>query len=296
MQIKLDNLPRSQKINCIKAARWAFADTNGQRLMGLKDAKDAVEAAMLAQPKGDTFSMEGEAVESLASIRQYVNHPQGERGQNGCSLPEVTVKEIKQLKIKSKGSQVLNVPNTVEGRDFMDSFAKYLNRARYGYKRRGRGSRLQHGDQSSIPLQHSEWVAIYIEGAEVDGIRRDYYAAQRLKELESTLQEKRSDHQTTAQALTDATVEVNALRRQLNEVKGQLNLAVDKAEEYRAKAQEYNGQASELTKQLVDKTNVSDKVAVSQVKRLQPMPPMTLPLANGSKVKIVGATEIKSVG
>ena len=72
----------------------------------------------------------------------------------------------------------------------------------------------------------------------------------------------------------------------------QLDLAVEKAEEYRDKAQQYNDQASELTSQLVDKTNVSDKVAV---KLRQSLPPMTLPLANGSNVKVVGATEIKSV-
>jgi len=287
MQIKLDNLPRSQKINCIKAARWAFADTNGQRLMGLKDAKDAVEAAMLAQPKGDTFSMVGTAVESLASVRQYVNHAQGERGQNGCSLPQVKVSEVHTLNpkdIETVGAQVFNVPNDEEGRAFMASVSKYLNRPQYGMKKRGRGSegrerhngRMTYNGQSNCNLGKADWVALYVSG------KTSYDASYQVAD-----EKRRGD--TLERVAADLRGQVASLESQLAELKGQLDIAVDKAEEYRALAQKYNGQASDLTKQLVD------KVTVSQVKRLQPMPPMTLPLANGSKVKIVGATEIKAI-
>jgi hypothetical protein len=305
MKVKLENLPRAQKINCIKAARWAFANSNGHSLMGLKEAKDAVEAAMIAQPKGDTFSMQGTACYSLATIRSYVACSQGETGMNGCSLPQVKVSEVKPLKIKSKGMQLLNVPNTEEGRNFMDDFAKYLNRPRYSFKKRGRGSRKEHGDQASIDLQHSEWVAVYVNGGSVDGIKRDYYATETLKHVHQVNRDLEAENKALRLKLTEVNGQQDAeearenaerlaaeLNAELNALKPQLDLAVEKAEEYRERL---DNEMKRTDRALRVAQTVTAPLPVSAVKRVQPMPPMTFPLANGSKVKVIGATEIKSI-
>lgn len=65
-------------------------------------------------------------------------------------------------KIKSSGTQLLNIPNTPEGLQFFKQFQKYRNPA-YHITRRGRGSRKNGlGQQSHIPLSNAKWFALYI--------------------------------------------------------------------------------------------------------------------------------------
>lgn len=80
--------------------------------------------------------------------------------------------------IETNGTQVFNVPNTESGKAFMDQAATYLNRPIFKMVKRGRGSRLEHGNQSSIPLPHAEWVAFYVEGGKINAIRNNAWDAQ----------------------------------------------------------------------------------------------------------------------
>jgi hypothetical protein len=74
--------------------------------------------------------------------------------------------EIRNKKrIESKGNQLFNVPNTKEGREFIEQVKKYANRSIISQiKSRGRGSRKNgKGKQDYIPLDNSEWIALYVE-------------------------------------------------------------------------------------------------------------------------------------
>ena len=76
------------------------------------------------------------------------------------------------MKIRSRGAQVFNVPNTKEGHVFLKLLRKFRNRGWY-YKARGRGSRKEHGSQDSIPQEHAEWLAVYMtsKNASWQGVR-----------------------------------------------------------------------------------------------------------------------------
>lgn len=63
-------------------------------------------------------------------------------------------------KIKSEGNQLFNVPNNDEGKSFMELARKYRNNG-FHLNCKGRGSRKDHGDSYNIPLEHSEWFAVY---------------------------------------------------------------------------------------------------------------------------------------
>lgn len=66
------------------------------------------------------------------------------------------------MTIKTKGSQDFSIPNTYEGKEFINLLKKFTNRKRWNIKVRGRGSRKEHGDQSDIPLDYAEWFAVYL--------------------------------------------------------------------------------------------------------------------------------------
>jgi hypothetical protein len=181
MRIRLANLPaRDQKLNCIKAARYAFADgdNKGYGGMGLKEAKDFVEDAI--EEQGSVITLEGEMRRSdcngeeltISAIREYVvGNGSNVSSNSGCNLIKAEVAEVLDtIKIESDGSQVFNVPNTEEGRRFLDKAAKYLNRPQFGIVKRGRGTRKFAGDQASIPLKDSEWIALYVKGDKASSI------------------------------------------------------------------------------------------------------------------------------
>jgi hypothetical protein len=72
------------------------------------------------------------------------------------------------MKINTKGNQVFNVPNNDEGRTFIKLAQKFVNRNVFKTKNLGRGSRKFHGQQSFVPLQHSEWIAVYVKAIPKD--------------------------------------------------------------------------------------------------------------------------------
>ena len=102
---------------------------------------------------------------------------------------EINRKNIAKAKIKTKGMQVFNVPNTDEGNAFMKQLSAYLNRSEYSLKRRGRGTRKGKGNRSDIPLKDAEWVAVYLTGANVDDIHDRYYANYLLQTAKKEIQE-----------------------------------------------------------------------------------------------------------
>ncbi|MFA7219081.1 MAG: ribosomal protein L7/L12 [Synergistaceae bacterium] len=160
MKIRIENLPANQKISCIKAVRFAFD-------LGLKEAKDAVESAISLSRSKDYFSIEGETRKNLDYLRKYIcmDGIDLETQYHRCGLFSAKITELnipEASAIKTTGNQVFNVPNNEEGKQFMESLAKYLNRPKYSIKRRGRGTRKNKGSNSDIPLSHAEWVAVYL--------------------------------------------------------------------------------------------------------------------------------------
>lgn len=62
---------------------------------------------------------------------------------------------MKKSKKEFKGSQLLSVPNTIEGHEFIEKFKMYYNPA-YNYKLKGR---VKGG--KTIGVKNSDWIAIY---------------------------------------------------------------------------------------------------------------------------------------
>ena len=52
------------------------------------------------------------------------------------------------------------------GRELLEYLSKCLNKDRYQFRNRGRGSRKEHGNAYGIRLEHAEWVAIYFQEKE----------------------------------------------------------------------------------------------------------------------------------
>jgi len=253
MRIKLDNLPTSQKINCIKAAKHTFADENGQGL-GLKDAKDAVESAMAAQI-GDSFSMEGEANPKnvqgdLDALRTYIcDNGSDAAGFRHCGMPYVKVSEVKAVTIDTKGTQVLNVPNTEEGRKFCKQLASYLNRPQYSIRRRGRGKRPSRQYHDSLPLGMADWLAIYIEGGRISASRSKTNTENgQRRQLEMKAEKLERENASLRRQVEEAVVEVH-------------RNTIDRPE-----------------RELRDARNI--------------IPPTVLKVEDGNSIKIIGATEI----
>lgn len=81
------------------------------------------------------------------------------------------------------GKQGFTVPNNDEGKLFMRLLAKFINRKFYRCVKRGRGKRLTRKDGQSIPLDRSDWVAVYLKGGEIDAIRDAIYNKEQVNEL-----------------------------------------------------------------------------------------------------------------
>jgi len=60
-------------------------------------------------------------------------------------------------KIKTKGAQIVSVPNTVEGQKFLSQFSQYCNFGYYTLKKQGRGG----GCGQQTPLDKAKWIALY---------------------------------------------------------------------------------------------------------------------------------------
>lgn len=169
MNIRITNLDATRKIKCIKACRFAFG-------LSLLEAKDLVEAKMTQLKLGETLLIiDGElsdqprlgmeAPPTVDHIRNYIKEAHvnflGEAYCNyGCEMPDASVSEIND-KIETDGTQLFSVPNTPEGNKFLDSLSAYTNFPKFNLKKRGRGTRKDHGNGQDISIKHSEWIAVY---------------------------------------------------------------------------------------------------------------------------------------
>ncbi|KKK65918.1 hypothetical protein LCGC14_2969330, partial [marine sediment metagenome] len=77
----------------------------------------------------------------------------------------------RRVRIETAGGQAFNVPNNEEGRTFLQSMRKFINRPRWRFSARGRGPRLRPGDTHvslsrslSLPHVESKWLAVYLGG------------------------------------------------------------------------------------------------------------------------------------
>lgn len=173
MKITLKNLPSNERINGIKAVKYALKPNNDERY-GLREAKDLVDASIASSANPDRYDVTGEMQTTEYTYDRDFNLIAGKKltadNIKGYILSNC-FKGIKNIqivfhdpieKIETKGKQIFNVPNDKDGKIFMDALERYLNRPQYTFRRRGRGSRKEAGDQSYVPLNASEWVAVYI--------------------------------------------------------------------------------------------------------------------------------------
>jgi hypothetical protein len=82
------------------------------------------------------------------------------------------------MNIKSKGNQIFNIPNNSEGKQFLKLCRKYLNKKSYSIRPRGRGSRKIKGNQSSVPLNNAQWLALYFSKKIKNNKKQNIYGNQ----------------------------------------------------------------------------------------------------------------------
>jgi len=66
----------------------------------------------------------------------------------------------KSKKIKTKGSQIVSVPNNEEGQAFLKQFSKYCNFNTYTLKKHGRGGGCGKYCRDTT-LEKAKWIALY---------------------------------------------------------------------------------------------------------------------------------------
>jgi hypothetical protein len=178
MFVKISNLPANCKIDCIIIARAIFD-------MDLFDAKNFVDKA--SNNYVNNISIEGETKRTQSWIVRFIKGfgVIDDIYWNCRNMPQVNISfGNKSNKIKSKGKQVFNIPNTPEGRKFLEQLPTFLNTAVYTRKSRGRGKRdgTYNGSLSlSINDPNCEWIAVYINP-------KDDQSTKRIQELENQLQ------------------------------------------------------------------------------------------------------------
>ena len=67
------------------------------------------------------------------------------------------------------------------GRELLAYLSKCLNKDRYAFRNRGRGSRKKFGNAYGISLDHAEWVAIYFQEKE-SVIKKEIFQRERWKD------------------------------------------------------------------------------------------------------------------
>ena len=61
-----------------------------------------------------------------------------------------------------------SIPANKEGKLFLKLLKKYLNKARYKIRVKGRGTRKYHGNGQNLPLKYAEHYSVYIDIKTVD--------------------------------------------------------------------------------------------------------------------------------
>ncbi len=67
------------------------------------------------------------------------------------------------------------IPANEEGKLFIKLLRKYLNKARYKIRVKGRGTRKFHGNGQNLPLKYAEHFAVYIDIKTLDSQNPAYY-------------------------------------------------------------------------------------------------------------------------
>ena len=82
-----------------------------------------------------------------------------------------------------------SIPANEEGKLFLKLLKKYLNKARYKIRVKGRGTRKYHGNSQNLPLKYAEHFAVYIDTKTFDQnnpayyFQKDYQVRCKLREL-----------------------------------------------------------------------------------------------------------------
>ena len=66
-------------------------------------------------------------------------------------------------KIKSKGNQAFNIPNTEEGRKALKTIKHYSQNTKFRAVGRGGNRKENGGNAAYIPLENAEWWAVYTD-------------------------------------------------------------------------------------------------------------------------------------
>lgn len=66
--------------------------------------------------------------------------------------------------VSTNGNQVFSVPNTLQGREFINTLKVYLNSDKYKVVARGRAKnrREKGGNGQDIAPSRSDWLAVYV--------------------------------------------------------------------------------------------------------------------------------------
>ena len=90
----------------------------------------------------------------------------------------------------AQGNLFNHVPNDEEGKLFVALLRKYANRDTIKViKARGRGSRKEHGDASSLPIKYAERLHIYFDYRDkYDNEHKVWKLQDELKEMKTALQ------------------------------------------------------------------------------------------------------------
>jgi len=100
----------------------------------------------------------------------------------------------KSKKIKTKGTQIVSVPNDAEGQAFLKQFSKYANFNQYILKKHGRGGGGKY--TRDTPLDKAKWIALYFydkkawEKAQADYKRRNVQKNKMIDAVKGILQNK----------------------------------------------------------------------------------------------------------
>lgn len=113
------------------------------------------------------------------------------------------------MKIETKGSQLFNVPNDEEGREFMRLASKFLNKRVYQrINKRGRGKNRPKTFTRDLTVADAEWFAIYLK--EQDDISRKKWLniSKRNEEQEKYLRYKIAREQCFGGAILPEALEI----------------------------------------------------------------------------------------
>ena len=283
MKYNLQDLPKNYPIAAIKLVRYITG-------IFLNESKTIIDLARAnSLPNSSTFSLILEALPQLNAedIRKYwETFCNSEIKIKVEPVSEKEVKKIKEIKeIKTQGTQTFNVPNDAEGRTFLKSARKYLNRPTFNVRSRGRGNRAN-GNRSNIALSHAEWIAVYIDKQKTQKVQTPLELAQtqsiaNMPEIiarnKILLEEGANKIMELHRAKADLNLSLVNIIRELNDVRRELQVA------------------REGTENLKISIDTLRQVNANQRNVANTLPDIQLILQQGKTVKVKGAKAIEII-